>query len=76
MTMLFVLVAIGVIAAAAMVAAGRFGDAPDPSPSVRPIGNDPNFDVTFRGYRMDEVDAILAEKDARIAQLSAGHGEH
>lgn len=73
MTFLFAVIAIAVIAAIAMVAAGRFETALEAAPSTRPVGDGPNFDVTFRGYRMDEVDELLAEKDAEIASLRADH---
>lgn len=71
MTFLFAIVAIAVIAVIAMAASGRFDVAPEPAQSTRPAGDDPNFDVTFRGYRMDEVDAVLAAKDEQLAQLQA-----
>ena len=71
-TALFVLVAIAVVAGVAMVAAGRFdrlGEAiPDRAPETDPDGS-PRFDVVARGYRMDEVDAVvtaLREENARL----------
>lgn len=70
MTFLFAIVAIAVIAGIAMAASGRFDDSPEAALSTRPVGDGPNFDVTFRGYRMDEVDAVLANKDAEIARLT------
>lgn len=77
MTVLFVIVFVLVVAAIAMLATGHFETASDPAPSTRPEGpdGDLNFDVTFRGYRMDEVDAALAAKDAQIAALKADRGE-
>lgn len=73
MTAVFVVVFVLVIAGIAMAATGRFAVAPEPAPSTKPEGptGDPNFDVTFRGYRMDEVDAVLAEKDALLADQEA-----
>ena len=85
---LWVLLAIVVLAGVAVVAAGRgTGLAPAttdrPGPwlpadrSMRPEDLDAlRFSVGLRGYRMDEVDAVLdrlraelAERDGRIADL-------
>ena len=73
MTAFFVIVFVLVIAGIAMAASGRFAVAPEPAPSTKPEGpgDDPNFDVTFRGYRMDEVDAVLAEKDSLLTAQNA-----
>lgn len=69
MVVLFVLIAIGVIAAVGMVAAGRFGALPDAPADRRPDTRDgaPSFDVVLRGYRMDEVDAVIADLRAQVA---------
>lgn len=90
MPVLFVLLALAVLVAVALVAAGRWdslADAPhDRAPfevADPPIGggnldgcDGPGFAVAFRGYRMDQVDAVLdrlsvelATRDARIAEL-------
>lgn len=71
MTFLFAIVAIAVIALIAMAASGHFENSLEPAPSTRPAGDMPNFDVTFRGYRMDEVDAVLAAKDEQLGELRA-----
>ena len=73
-TSLFVLIAIAVIAAVAMVASGRWGQLPEASMDLRPETPDgrPTFDVVLRGYRMDEVDAELERLQRRIDELSAG----
>ena len=63
MTVLFVLLCIGVIAGVALVAAGRLDRLPEAAPDRRPEGLTadglPAFDVVARGYRMDEVDALV-----------------
>ncbi len=68
MVVLFVLIAIGVIAAVGMVAAGRLGSLPPAPPDERPDVHDgsPSFDVVLRGYRMDEVDAVIADLRAQL----------
>lgn len=71
MSLLFAIVAIAVIALIAMAASGHFETSPEPAPSTRPTGDEPNFDIAFRGYRMDEVDAVLAAKDEKLAELRA-----
>jgi DivIVA domain-containing protein len=82
------LVLLAVIAVIAVVAVGRGGSLGDVEPDRSPRGELPRgevdraaidslrFTVGFRGYRMDEVDAVLdrlaAElqaRDARIAEL-------
>lgn len=88
MLLLFVLIGIGVLAAVGAVAAGWGSGLERPvndrSPSGLPDGAltaDDVERVTFsgalRGYRMDEVDAVLdrlrdelAARDARIAELT------
>lgn len=71
MTFVFAAVAIVLIACVALVAAGRFDRIGDAVPDARPADDnlDPQFDVVIRGYRMDEVDRALAERDAQIAEL-------
>lgn len=82
------LVLLAVVAAVAVVAVGRAGSMSDAPPDRSPRGGLPagdvdraavdglRFSVGLRGYRMDEVDAVLdrlvAEleaRDARIAEL-------
>jgi DivIVA domain-containing protein len=86
--LLLLLAALVVLGAVALVAAGRgdrLADAePDgPAAAALPAGEVRGADVValrfplaFRGYRMDQVDAVLdrlsvelAERDARIAEL-------
>lgn len=71
MTALFVLVAVAVIAGVALVADGRFDRMPEADPDRRPSGGEPAFDVVVRGYRMDEVDATIAELRDENARLRA-----
>ena len=66
---LFVLVAIGVIALIGVVAAGRLGALPPAPVDRRPDDATPPFDVVLRGYRMDEVDAVIADMQAEIDVL-------
>lgn len=71
MTVLFVIVAIAVIAGVGMAAAGRFGGMPDAPAAHRPAqgADGPVFDVVLRGYRMDEVDAVIDDLRGQIADL-------
>lgn len=73
MVVLFVLITIGVIAVIAMVAAGRLGALPAAPTDRRPDAHDdePAFDVVLRGYRMDEVDAVVADLRAQVEALRA-----
>jgi DivIVA domain-containing protein len=92
-SILLLLAALAVIAGIALVAAGVGTSMPEPDPDRRPFGVLPagqgvtgddverlRFSVAFRGYRMDEVDAVLerlraelAARDAHIVELE-GHG--
>lgn len=74
MVVLFVLIAIGLIAAIGMVAAGRLGALPAAPADRRPDSRDgePEFDVVLRGYRMDEVDAVVADLRSQVQALSEG----
>lgn len=93
MYVLFVVVAILVVFAMAAALAGRVGglpqtavDRPGPRLPERPLCGDDLLDVQFavgfRGYRMDQVDAVLdrvadelRQRDEEIAELrSAGGG--
>ncbi len=73
----------------AMLAAGRgepmatsYDDRPDADvPADRPLGPDDlrrvRFSLAFRGYRMSEVDALLARValEMRHRELAAGDGQ-
>lgn len=91
MSLLLLLVVLAVVAGIAVVATGRGGGLTDVDPDRSPTGALPDgpigradvdrlrFTVAFRGYRMDEVDAVLdrlvaevERRDARIAELEAG----
>ena len=71
MTVVFVIVAVLVIAGVAMAATGRLGELPANQPDRRPDGAEPAFDVVARGYRMDEVDDTIDALRARISALEA-----
>lgn len=92
MPILLLLLLLAVIGGIAVVAAGRGGALataePDRSPRGRlPIGDVDRgaidalrFTLGFRGYRMDEVDAVLDRlageiemRDARISELERSH---
>ncbi len=70
-TWLFVLVAIVVLGAGFLAALGLLGDLPAPEPDLRPdtLDGEPAFDIVARGYRMDEVDAELADLRAELERL-------
>ncbi|CAB4883972.1 MAG: hypothetical protein F2793_07975 [Actinobacteria bacterium] len=72
MTIIFVLVALGVIAAVGLAAAGRLGGATQAIPDRRPdtLDGEPAFDVVLRGYRMDEVDATIADLRRRLGEAT------
>lgn len=72
MSFVFVVLAIAVIAAVAVLVTGRWS----PSMGVSATGdyrpdlpNSPQFDLAVRGYRMDEVDDKIAELEQTIASL-------
>jgi TolA-binding protein len=71
MTFVFVVLAILVVAGAAMLITGRF----TPSIGIKNTGDykpdAQGFDVTVRGYRMDEVDQRIAELEGRISELES-----
>ncbi len=75
MTFLFVVLAIGVITAVAVLVTGRYSPAVgiantgDHRPDLPGSSAGPSFDVVVRGYRMDEVDAKIAELENRIKEL-------
>ena len=68
MTILFVLLAMAAIGAVGLAAAGRLGELPEAKPDHRPAlaEGEPNFDVVVRGYRMDEVDAVIEDLKRRL----------
>ena len=71
MSLVLLLVILAVIGGIAVVAAGRGGGLPDAEPERSPSGVLPDgtvdragidglrFSLALRGYRMDEVDAVL-----------------
>jgi hypothetical protein len=73
-TFLFVILAIGVIAAVAVLVTGRYSPnvgvstSGDYRPDVPGSSQAPQFDVVVRGYRMDEVDAKIAELESKIQE--------
>ena len=72
MTLVFIAVGVLVIAGAFWYAAGRINpELPDDAADLRPDrrGGEPAFDVVVRGYRMDEVDATIADLQAEIDEL-------
>lgn len=76
MTFLFVMLAIAIIAVVALVITGKFTpsmgveNVGDHAPEVNMAG-EPLFDVTIRGYRMDEVDHKINEMQGIIDSLKA-----
>jgi DivIVA domain-containing protein len=82
-TVLFVLVALAVIAGIGLLAVGRLGElppvepdrTPDLLPDAGPLGGADvdrvRFDVGLRGYRMDEVDQVLDRVAADLAARDA-----
>ena len=70
MSILFVLLAMAAIAGVGLAAAGRLGTLPEAAPDRRPEGTpgDPTFDVVLRGYRMDEVDAVIEDLQRQLGQ--------
>ncbi|MFM1918053.1 MAG: hypothetical protein RJB01_1568 [Actinomycetota bacterium] len=73
MTLFFVLLAIGVIAAAVWVwSRTKWQPALEPANRDRrpdTLDGQLQFDVVMRGYRMDEVDATIAGLQERIQRL-------
>ena len=64
------IVAMAVIAGIALASVGRLGELPEAPVVRRPA--EVGFDVVLRGYRMDEVDAELADLRARLAAHEKG----
>ncbi len=85
MSLVLLLVILAVIGGIAVVAAGRGGGLPEVEPERSPTGALPDgtvdragidglrFSLALRGYRMDEVDAVLdrlvGELDRRGARI-------
>lgn len=78
-TVLFVVLAIAVIAAVAIAASGKLGELPETRPDsdsfVLPAGpvaiadlGHVRFGLGFRGYRMNEVDQVLSRLGAELAE--------
>lgn len=68
--MVLVIAVIGLIGLAAV---GRLGELPSVEPDQRPDRRDghPAFDVVIRGYRMDEVDAVVGTLQRELSALRA-----
>ncbi len=69
MTLMFVVIAL--ITLALLFTVGKRDGLPEVAPELRPEVDPlhPRFDVVFRGYRMDEVDAVIDELRAQNARL-------
>ncbi len=72
-TVLFVVLVIVVIGLIGLAAVGRLGELPPVEPDLRPDRWDgyPAFDVVLRGYRMDEVDAVVTTLQREVTSLRA-----
>lgn len=70
MTIIFVLLAMAAIASVGLAAAGRLGALTEAKPDLRPEGpaGNPTFDVVLRGYRMDEVDAVIEDLQRQLGE--------
>jgi len=83
----FAMLVVLALGGVAMLAAGRgaplaeeYGDRPDvPLPADRPLApedlREVRFSLALRGYRMSEVDALLARLTAELEQARAAAGE-
>lgn len=72
MTVLFVVVGVVLVVAVFWMATGRLdAQIPRATHDLRPGERDgePSFDVVMRGYRMDEVDATIADLQEQIERL-------
>lgn len=69
MTVMFIVIA--VITLVLLFTVGKRDGLPEAAPDLRPEVDPlhPRFDVVFRGYRMDEVDAVIDELRAENARL-------
>ena len=93
MSLLFLLIGVAVIGGVVLIATGRVqGSLPEPEPLADDLPADladVRIDQALRGYRMDQVDALverleaevcardeqLAEQQAEIDRLRAARGE-
>lgn len=86
MTVVFIIVGVIIIAVVAALALGKFNDtgADNDPPDSAPVflADDPadvtaadidsvRFSLAFRGYRIDQVDAVLDQLSATVALQSA-----
>ena len=73
MTVFFVFLAIAAIGAVGLAAAGRLGELLDAEPDRRPelVDGHPTFDVVARGYRMDEVDAVIEDLKRQLDEAQS-----
>ena len=82
MPVVFLLLALGVLAAIALVAAGRGDALAEAEPDVRPVGLPDDeltpgdlaavrFPAVLRGYRMADVDAVIERAAAELALRDA-----
>lgn len=69
MSLVFALAAILVIGGVVMVISGRWSGPVEPDADRRPAGEGRDFDVVLRGYRMDEVDARIADLERQNDEL-------
>ncbi|MDD2817850.1 MAG: DivIVA domain-containing protein [Candidatus Nanopelagicales bacterium] len=69
MTVMFIVIAL--ITLALLLTVGKRDGVSDAVPDLRPEidPQHPRFDVVFRGYRMDEVDAVIDALRAENAHL-------
>lgn len=87
MTTLVLLGVLAVLCAAGVVAMGRGDSMAEVEPDRSPLGELPTGDITpedvrslrfsvaFRGYRMDEVDAVIERLAAELARRQVRQGE-
>jgi hypothetical protein len=71
-SLVFAVVLILVVAGAFLLAAGRWSGMPSVDRDRRPDRDGTGFDVVLRGYRMEEVDARIAQLEAELAQARRG----
>ena len=83
MTLLVLLGVLAVLCVAALVAVGRGDSLAEAEPDRSPLGELPpgdlraedlrslRFSIAFRGYRMDEVDAVIERLTAQLPHRDA-----